>query len=408
MNVCLITAEYPPETNWGGIATYTKVLAKHLTKLGHKTIVISATKKKEYNYSDEGVMVYRINYSPKNILSWAIINNPIRPFNPLLNFSCRVFEKVSEILKNDRIDIIEAPETLAQAFLLFKKRRSIPSVTRLHTPNFLVRELNNIDTTKTFTKRDYLEKTQTALSYGITSPTKALANIVEHKWNIKNIKIIPNFFDLRQYQPDESIYNAFFKDEEYLLFYGRLEVRKGVHILAKALPAIFRKHPKIKMAFIGKDFDYAERGSMKNYIISMNSEFHENLLFVDSIPHDQLYPIIQQAKLVILPSLWENFPYACLEAMSFGKVVVATSGSGYGEILEDGVSGYLVEPGNVQKLEQKITNLLKTNPDPAIGRNAKARINSFKPTVVVNNMVKYYKEIIKKIKVAGRGCKILF
>jgi len=387
MNICLISEEYPPEGNLGGIASYTKTLARYMAKTGHRVHVIASTIKNERSYIDGSVNVHRIHGFPGKLLDK--IRHPVYPYNALLNYSYRVFKAVDKILRHENIDIIEAPESLAQAFIVFSKRKNIPSITRLHTPSFFVRELND---TPSFDKYDDFERRQALASWGVTSPTKALANIVKNRWGIEKIEVIPNFFDFGAYSADISAYNKFFHGKEYILFYGRLEIRKGVHILAKALGGVFRKYPNITVGFIGRDMSWEKFGSMREYIQNLQKDFSERLIFVDSLPHNSLYPIIQHSKLVVFPSLWENFPYACLEAMRFGKTILATYGSGYNEIITDGVSGYMVEANNHEKLEKKIIELLR-EPAAPVGENAKKTAKNFRTELVASSILKYYKKV---------------
>jgi len=391
MHVCLMSAEYPPEGKLGGIATYTKKLAHSLTRLGHKVTVISSTANSDFSYDNGGVNVHRIHGFPVTIAEK--IRYPAYPLNAVLNFSYRVFKKFEAVSKQDKIDIVEAPENLATAAVLFKRRSDIASVTRLHTPSYLVRELNGEEITKKLETYHQLEQEQTLYSRAVTSPTKALADIVAKKWNLQNIEVIPNFFDLEEYKPDESVYNSLFSDGEYLLYYGRLEVRKGVHIFAEALSSVLRKYPNIKVGFVGKGMTCKDGTPMKDYILKLNSDFVNRLIFVEHIPYNQLYPIIERAKLVVLPSIWENFPYTCLEAMSFGKTVLASSGSGYNEIIEDGVSGYLVEPGNAKKLSERISEFLEVEQNLVIGKNAKEKVKDFASELITRKTLEFYDKI---------------
>jgi glycosyltransferase involved in cell wall biosynthesis len=61
----------------------------------------------------------------------------------------------------------------------------------------------------------------------------------------------------------------------------------------------------------------------------------ERLIVLERMPHRQLYPVIAGAHLVVLPSLIENLPNACLEAMGLGKVVIGTSGTGFDELISE-------------------------------------------------------------------------
>ena len=69
-------------------------------------------------------------------------------------------------------------------------------------------------------------------------------------------------------------------------------------------------------------------------------------------------PFLQRMDLLVLPSSTEAMPMAVIEAMAMGKPVVASAVGGLCEIIEDGVSGLLVEPGNVEQLVDRLSRLL--------------------------------------------------
>src|SRR6185369_15388747 len=139
-----ISQEYPPDTNWGGIATYTQVLARHLAKTGHCVDVVTLAEGDEYTTDDLGVTVHWISRTPKTPFDPAGLDEVEGLSHGLLYFSQRVFEKIKEIHQQKAIDVIEAPETCAQAVLTFKRLKGMVKITRLHTPFFWVRALNNM------------------------------------------------------------------------------------------------------------------------------------------------------------------------------------------------------------------------------------------------------------------------
>ena len=77
----------------------------------------------------------------------------------------------------------------------------------------------------------------------------------------------------------------------------------------------------------------------------------------------------------VFPSVWENFPYVCLEAMAAGRGVIASSGGGMAEIIDDGRTGRLVEPRDPRGLADAMLEMLA---DPAgriaMGKKARAHI----------------------------------
>src|SRR5438067_695759 len=93
------------------------------------------------------------------------------------------------------------------------------------------------------------------------------------------------------------------------------------------------------------------------------------------VPHDDLGDLYGRAAVVVCPSYREGLPLCVLEAMAHGRPVVASAVGGIPELVEDGVTGFLVEPGDVAGLRAALERLLA---DPALrrrmGRVARKRV----------------------------------
>ena len=93
----------------------------------------------------------------------------------------------------------------------------------------------------------------------------------------------------------------------------------------------------------------------------------------------------QGARLVVLPSIVDNLPNACLEAMGLGRPVIATSGSCFEQLIVSGHSGLLVPPGDVEQLADAIAGAWNL-PDQRleqIGHLAKEQIAKLHPDVTI-------------------------
>ncbi len=106
-----------------------------------------------------------------------------------------------------------------------------------------------------------------------------------------------------------------------------------------------------------------------------------------------MYPVIANSKLVVLPSRWEAFGFVCIEAMAFAKPVIATSGSGFSEIIKNNVSGFLVKPDDVEGLANKI-NYCLSNDMKKIRKAAIKRVNDFSVSNIALEVLKLYKKVI--------------
>ena len=164
MNICFLSREYPPETNIGGIATYTYNIASALTRLGHTVHVITSTQQNRDITVQNGVVVQKIKKQR------MIIEELGRLF-----YSYLVAKKVNQI--GLRFDIVQSSEFGNEAFW-FAKRKELPLITRLATPYYLAEQLDSgafRGPRRPCFFLNWMEKKQTVLSDGIFTSTRALA-----------------------------------------------------------------------------------------------------------------------------------------------------------------------------------------------------------------------------------------
>ncbi len=118
MRICLISREYPPDTGFGGIATFTKHLAFGLTALGHKVHVVTLTKDddKARSYSEDGITVHRITpYFTQNRLN---VIDCVMPYSKyLISTASGLWEKFFELHRQESFDVVDTPELLAEGLL---------------------------------------------------------------------------------------------------------------------------------------------------------------------------------------------------------------------------------------------------------------------------------------------------
>jgi glycosyltransferase involved in cell wall biosynthesis len=133
---------------------------------------------------------------------------------------------------------------------------------------------------------------------------------------------------------------------------------------------------------------------MKGYLLEKIKESgcEKNVRFVEHLQRPELVEYYRRSTLAVVPSLWENFPYACMEAMSCGKPVIASRTGGISEMVEDGIDGILVSPGSVHELVQKAVALL-SDEKLRLKLGSKARENvlaKFSPRAVAEKTLAAY------------------
>lgn len=137
-----------------------------------------------------------------------------------------------------------------------------------------------------------------------------------------------------------------------LLYLGRFSERKGVFDLLKACAIVRSKHPSIRIR-CGGEGDVAGVEALAREL-GLADSLHM-LGWVSGAAKDRE---LMQATIYVLPSYAEGLPMGVLEAMAAGTPAVATSVGGIPDAIENGVSGFIVEPGDIAALADRIQQLL--------------------------------------------------
>src|SRR5215218_1191576 len=136
-----------------------------------------------------------------------------------------------------------------------------------------------------------------------------------------------------------------------VLFVGRLAPQKGVRALVAAAALI--EHPSAQVLLVG---DGPEREALERDAERIGVD--DRVRFLGFFAHDRLPAAMAHADLLVLPSLYEELGTVLLEAMYAGLPTVASRTGGIPDVIEDGVSGLLVEPGDPETLARAIDRLL--------------------------------------------------
>jgi glycosyltransferase involved in cell wall biosynthesis len=135
---------------------------------------------------------------------------------------------------------------------------------------------------------------------------------------------------------------------------GRLFPDKGHEYLLKALPIILKEFPNTIVLIVG-DGDKGYEVKLKN--MSRKLGIHQHVQFCGYIKNiKKIYNIID---VFVMPSLMEGIPNVILEAMAFGKPIVATDVGGIPALIKDGETGILVKPKTIKELANGIIQVLK-------------------------------------------------
>jgi glycosyltransferase involved in cell wall biosynthesis len=409
MRICLVSEEFPPETGWGGIGTHTYNLSLALAELGHDVQVVSKSVDGKEHILDKGnLKIYRIPESDTNSRPLKTLSNAAPKIQKYSLFSgfgeyplktLRRSAAISRWLK-DRppFDIIESPDYGGETFWCqFIDNIKTPVVVKLHTPLFLTQRFNSAPKDDLAVKlRKWMEKYCITHATKLISPTKSLADLIGSEFGVDGIDVLPNCIDTDYFSYKEKDLG---KKEKVLMFAGRLERRKGVEVLAKAIPLVARSFPQVKFQFVGRDTPTGEgRTSMKAWLESyfLQEKVSDFVEFVDEVPRTGIVSYFQRADACVLPSLWENLPYTCLESMACGTPVVASNIGGFPEIITAGVNGLLFESQNHEDLAAKIIQMITREDILSFGAKARERIvSTYGHKVIARKTIEFYQHVLR-------------
>ncbi|MCM1047899.1 MAG: glycosyltransferase family 4 protein [Clostridiales bacterium] len=213
-----------------------------------------------------------------------------------------------------------------------------------------------------------------------------------YKWYVPYINkrskamIIPNAINEEFLLDCEKI-----TKENRIVAVGRLSSQKNFPLLVKAYARIVRKYHDYKVFIFG---DGAEKSNLEKLIKELNLENNVKLAgFTENIKDE-----LQKAKIFVMPSDFEGMPNALIEAMALGLPCVATDCAGGGArfLIQHGINGYLVEPGNVEQMAHYMDLLLSSEElAEHIGNNAKKVTETLNPNRIYSAWEDFIKSVIE-------------
>lgn len=401
MQILYISSEYPPETGFGGIGTYTKHVAEGMALRGNTVHVLSRSLNEVNSVAlVNGVTVHRISSGNYNLPKGKIFF-PFRQFcyrmlpHTLVRLCwARAVAKVVKELQNEgnSFDIIEYPECGGEGYYL--KRSPGVRIAKLHTPWYMISEINRIrEAPGDRILLTYIEKRSVGSAHLVTSPSQALADIIRKRWKLPRIEVIHNPLPSGEYHQTSG---------GGWIYTGRVEMRKGVHILLEAYSEICRTHPAPPpLKIIGRAYGVMSDGT--DYGEHIRAKIREaplkgNVEWIEGLPLEDVKKNLLSSSVAIFPSIWENFPYAALEAMACGLAVVASDCGGYPEMLQHGKSGLLVTPESPMELKAALEKLLE-NPEMIceLGKAARVRVSThFDTRLICEEVHNIYEKAVRK------------
>ncbi len=415
MHLVIVTCELADsEHSSGGLASFTANLAQIFWRNGHKVTIILATTRKEERVLDEGISIRNVylekslwdsfNYIAK-ILSSMEKKNQEEIRKAIVNIykSEQVEQEIRSIDAVEKIDMIHVCSLCALSLGL---DNHIPYVVRISSftnmcsgaerPNGCIDYEGNCPTIK-----EELENRAIKQARYVISPSNLMAEIAGKNLGIHPI-VIESPFLLRKSDWDYGVYNSLMKGKKYIIHYGRLSYTKGTHVVAQMAKRLLEQHSDVMILLVGNYMemtdDMGNEMHAHELVISNAGEYAERVIYAGSLRREQLYPLVQNAELCLLPSRIDNLPNACIEAMAMGKIVIGTMGASFEQLIIDQVSGFLCERDNVEAFYEAVNKVLcmDKKEKEQMGTEAAARVSQLAPEVIYEKYLLFYEKVVKE------------
>jgi glycosyltransferase involved in cell wall biosynthesis len=185
----------------------------------------------------------------------------------------------------------------------------------------------------------------------------------QEKWLLRyrispnKIRTIPNPVDIDLFSPAISETPVNPMDCPVLINIADLIPIKSQETIIKALCLVKRIKPKVKLILMGGQYSDSEYGCYIKDLIDKN-HLEDNVINVGDIDHQEVVNLLRSSDISILSSLSEVCPYAVLESLAAGKVMIATAVGGIPDLIDNGSNGFLFQPGDAGELNDCILKVL--------------------------------------------------
>lgn len=345
--------------------------------------------------ADKGHYVHFITYQQPvrlNVFSANIFYHEVRvPTYPLFDYppyEVALASTMVDVIKNHDLDLLHVHYAIPHASaaylakqIIAKAGRNIPVITTLHgTDITLVGKDKTYEPVVTFSINE--SDAITAVSHNLREETYKSFKIT------KDIEVIFNFVDISRF--NKKPIDAFRKviapnNEKIMVHASNFRSIKRVKDVVKIFAETNKKVPA-KLLLVG---DGPDRPGVENLVKELN--VHDDVRLVGK--QEQIEEILLISDVFLLPSEYESFGLAALEAMAARVPVISTNAGGLPEVNIHGVTGYTANIGDIQAMSNYATTLLSDEQLlEKMKQNAFVQAQAFD----INNIIPIYEQLYSR------------
>jgi glycogen synthase len=354
MKVLLVSQEFPPETAWGGIGTYVDVLGEALAAKGVEVHVLSVVDGQPASTTEvAGVTVHRFPL-PR-------VRGPARFFPeawPRVWLPATVARLSRDL--GFRPSVIECPEWRAEGLAL-ALRGALPVVVRLHSSARQLfphtgqgKRLRGLD--GRLSAR--LEEASARRAHVVVSTGSNLADVATRMGlDERALHAIPYPVRLPQASPVPN------SGAPRVTFVGRLEPRKAPDVVLRSAPKVLAAIPDARFVFVGRDVGEPGAPPSSAWLRAEAERLGvaHAIELRGQLDRGGVVEELRRATVCAFPSRWESFGNVVAEAAAVGRPVVVSSIPPFRELVEDDVTGRIVESEDADAWAAALLGLLSSH-----------------------------------------------
>lgn len=355
MRIALVSLDYPP-LGTEGVARQRQALAEALVLLGHDVHVVTLGPTREREVVG-GVHVHR--YRRGDAVNHFLPDLPV--LDAPLTDAQLLCEGVLDVASSVPLEIVDVPLWLAQPLALVRYA-PCPVVVWLQTSLLQLIEMQQREARPHERVLAEIDRYTIDRASACIADSRSIAGEIARLYarpmlERKTTVVYPGLPDLRgEAQPPRSAGNGGAHDRVEALVVGRLEQRKGTHLLFDALPRLLAASPGLHIRFVGRDnstSDGFKRATGRTYPEAMQDRYPElatRVSFDGYVDEATLAARYASADVLVHPAIYESFGLIFIEAMRAARPTVAFAGGGATEVFSSGErdGAVLCAPGDVE------------------------------------------------------------
>ena len=368
-----------------GLPAYLYRVSRALSDMGHTPIIMTLGHHDFYR-NDDGIEVYTI-YVPSSYYK-----------NKCVGYICNAVSKsrimnrrIKELSYRRHIDVIQFTSLMG---LPLCYTGDIPAVLRLSSYARIAFS-THISVEKTLVETmAFFERHSAKRCVAVYAPCQATADQFGRDAGRKVYVLEPPFQNEVECY-DYSLADGL-KGKKYIFFFGILSPEKGIGVIAEIIYRFLDAYRDYTFVFAGQPYEV--NGIHAHTLLKQRAkEYADRVILFKPLPHEQLYPIIMGAEFIVLPYFNDNLANACLEAMSFAKVVIGTDGGSFEQVIEHGYNGVLCQRNDPEDLLVQLQYVMNLSSEEKceMEKNAKRRIDLLKPEIAVKKLVRFYGRVLR-------------